>query len=173
MHDAACSMSSSATAMSSTGLATSPGTAVLPTCSTRTAQGGSASRIARFSCSNSRGHRGSYATSITGVALRSGNSPGSCGRPSASITAGTLPTRAEGHLPPEQGASDDEFLDLGRAATDRQEFRVAHRAFDGELLDVSVAAEQLYRLVRVLHRRFGDEVLRDRCLLHVRAIVLL
>ena len=57
---------------------------------------------------------------------------------------------------------DHEALDLGGALVDLEELRVAHQLLDRVLLHVAVAAEDLDRVGRHLHRRVGGEALRER-----------
>src|SRR5947207_4293725 len=55
---------------------------------------------------------------------------------------------------------DHEPLDLGGALVDLEQLRVAHQLLDRVLLDVAVAAEDLDRVGRDLHRGVGGEALR-------------
>src|SRR5204862_2895647 len=81
-------------------------------------------------------------------------------------TGGTLGT----HRP-----RDHDALDLVGALVDLRDLRVAHHALDRVFLDVAVAAEDLDRVGRDLHRDVGAVELRHRGdlrqLLAVRALV--
>src|SRR5687767_11308354 len=57
---------------------------------------------------------------------------------------------------------DDEPLDLRRALVDLEELRVPHQLLDRVLLHVAVAAEDLDRVGRHLHRGVRREPLRER-----------
>src|SRR5215210_1138372 len=56
---------------------------------------------------------------------------------------------------------DDEPLDLRGPLVDLEQLGVAHELLDRVLLHVAVAAEDLHRVGRDLHRRLGGEALRE------------
>src|SRR5207302_1549796 len=58
-------------------------------------------------------------------------------------------------------ARDDEPLDLGGPFVDLEQLGVAHQLLDRILLDVAVAAEDLDRVGRDLHRGVRGEALRE------------
>src|SRR5436309_9978434 len=74
-------------------------------------------------------------------------------RPERSIS---IATRQEYFL------RDHEPLDLTGALVDLEQLGVAHQLLDRVLLDVAVAAEDLHRVGRHLHRGVGGEALRER-----------
>src|SRR5947209_18526432 len=53
-------------------------------------------------------------------------------------------------------------LDLRGAFVDLEDLRVAHQLLDGVLARVAVAAEDLHRVERHLHRRIGRERSEER-----------
>src|SRR5438034_2761044 len=72
----------------------------------------------------------------------------------------------------EDGAGDDEPLDLARALVDLRDLRVAVVALDRELLRVAVAAEDLDRLGGLPACHLRREELRLGALLGVREALL-
>src|SRR3954454_15360348 len=76
-------------------------------------------------------------------------------RESVATRAGSVPRK-------EDFPGNHEALDLGRSLVDLEELRVAHQLLDGVLLHVPVAAEDLDRVGRDLHRGVGCEPLRVR-----------
>src|SRR3954465_11711308 len=84
-------------------------------------------------------------------------------RPNASDGASLRDTgQKRGALLLDHLARDHEPLDLVRALVDLRDLRVAHHPLDGILLDVAVAAEDLHRVGRDLHRHVGAVELRHR-----------
>src|SRR3954454_10241894 len=80
------------------------------------------------------------------------------------VTRATLPDRSISMLISAAGEKDlfgdDEALDLRGALVDLEQLRVAHQLLDRVLLHVPVAAEDLHRVGRDLHRRVRGEALR-------------
>src|SRR6266850_4973598 len=59
-----------------------------------------------------------------------------------------------------EGAGDDEALDFAGAFIDLGDLCISKESLDGEIAHVPVPAEQLHRLRRDPHGRFGREQLR-------------
>src|SRR3954471_12340066 len=102
-----------------------------------------------------------WPSSASCAARRVAASPGRTW-PTRSRSAGFVTTNAlddagqeERPLLLEHLARDHEALHLVRALVDLRDLRVPHHALDGVLLDEAVAAEDLDRLGRHVHRNVG------------------